>query len=94
MPRVALVLLAQIRGEFRTSTRENVYIGILDLRHGDVEVCRMDRYVERRSECDWSGVDKVGRGALGGGGHPEEKCKELCAPAPTPFECEGFRSPI
>ena len=49
----------------------------------------MERYLERRRECDWLGVDKDGRAALGGGGHPEEKCKELCAPAPTPFECEA-----
>ena len=75
--------LAQIRGEFRTSARENGCLGIVDL-----EVCRMEFVPDRTCECNWDKVDKVGRKALGGGGHPEEKCNELCAPAPTPLECE------
>ena len=67
-----------------TSTRENAYMGIVDLEHEDGHDCRLELDKDRTLQCNWDAVDKVGRGSLGGGGHEEEQCKELCAPAPWP----------
>ena len=65
------------------------------MKHVEVKVCRMEFVQDRTCQCNWNNVDRVGRAALGGGGHAEEKCNELCAPAPIPFECEtiGMLSP-
>ena len=72
-------------GAFSTDPRGVPYqrLGIVEL-----EVCRMEFVPDRTCECNWDNVDKVGHKALRGVGHPEEKCNELCAPAPCPFECE------